>query len=274
MVEPFSLCATCGVEHAHPLPKVCAICNDERQYLPVDGVQRWTTMEELQQDRKVTIREVEPGLHGLTTEPKVGIGHRPLLVQTRDGNLLWDAPGYIDEHAIQKVEELGGVRWVAASHPHMFGAQLEWSAAFDNAPVLVNARDQEWIARPGGAIHLWEDEHELARGLTLVRLGGHFPGSAVALWQGQDGAGVLLSSDTIFPVERKDWVTFLRSYPNRLPLSAGTVRRIADRVKELDFDRLYGNFPNQPITPGAKHAVMASAERHIAWVSGEYDHLT
>ncbi len=274
MTELFSLCATCGVEHAHPLPDVCAICNDERQYLPADGVQRWTTMADLQRDRKVTIGEVEPGLHGFTIEPKVGIGHRPLLVHTRGGNLLWDPPGYIDESAIQQVQGLGGVRWIAASHPHMFGTQLEWSEAFNNAPVLVNACDREWIARPGDAITPWDDEYELTAGLTLVRLGGHFPGSAVALWQGQDGAGVMLSSDTIFPVERKGWVTFLRSYPNRLPLSANTVRRIADRVEGLDFDRLYGNFPTQPITTGAKEAVLASAARHIAWVSGEYDHLT
>jgi glyoxylase-like metal-dependent hydrolase (beta-lactamase superfamily II) len=195
-------------------------------------------------------------------------------VQTLNGNLLWDPPGYIDDVAVEHVRELGGVRWIAASHPHMFGAQLEWSAAFDNAPVLVNAHDRDWIARSGDAIVPWDDEYELAPGLTLVRLGGHFPGSAVALWRGQDGAGVLLSSDTIFPVERKGWVTFLRSYPNRLPLSAGTVQRIASRVEELDFDRLYGNFPHQPITAGAKDAVLRSAERHIAWMSGEYDHLT
>lgn len=274
MTEPFSLCATCGVEHTHPLPDVCAICNDERQYLPPDGVQRWSTMDELQWDRKVTIAEIEPGLHGVTIEPKVGIGHRALLVRTRHGNLLWDPPGYIDDSVVRQVEELGGVRWIAASHPHMFGAQLEWSEAFENAPVLANAHDQEWIARPGDAITFWDDENELAPGLRIVRLGGHFPGSAVALWQAQDGAGVMLSSDTIFPVERKGWVTFLRSYPNRLPLSAGTVQRIADQVEGLDFDRLYGNFPNQPITVGAKQAVIASAERHIAWVSGEYDHLT
>jgi glyoxylase-like metal-dependent hydrolase (beta-lactamase superfamily II) len=274
MTTSFSLCATCGVEHAHPLSEVCAICNDERQYLPSDGVQRWTTLEELQERCRVHIQQVEPGLHGFTIEPKVGIGHRPLLAQTLNGNLLWDPPGYIDDDAVEQVRELGGVRWIAASHPHMFGTQLAWSEAFDNAPVLVNAHDQEWIARRGDAIALWDGDHELAPGLRLLHLGGHFPGSAVALWRGQDGAGVMLSSDTIFPVERKGWVTFLRSYPNRLPLSAGTVQRIANRVQELDFDRLYGNFPVQPITAGAKQAVLSSAQRHIAWASGEYDHLT
>lgn len=274
MIATFSLCVTCGVEHEHPLPEVCAICADERQYLPADGVQRWVTLDELQREHSMKVWEIEPGLYGFTTSPKVGIGHRPILVQTPEGNLLWDPPAYIDDPAIARVQELGGIRWIAASHPHMYGAQLEWSAAFDNAPVYINERDSEWLARSGGAIQMWDGELELAPNLKLIRVGGHFPGSAVALWRGADGAGVMLSSDSINPVAAKGWVTFLRSYPNRVPLSGGTVRRIADQVLELDFDRLYGNFHDQPITSNAKQAVKQSAERHIAWTSGEHDRLT
>lgn len=274
MSDSFSLCVTCGVEHQHPLPEVCAICDDERQYLPEDGLQRWIAMAELKSAHRIEVSEIEPGLHALTPVPAVGIGHRPILAQTSEGNLLWDPPGYIDEAAIHHIHTLGGVRWIAASHPHMFGAQIEWSTAFNNAPVYVNSRDAEWVMRPGNAIREWDGEVELTPGLTLVRVGGHFPGSSVALWRGHDGEGVLLSGDSILPVARKGWVTFLRSYPNRLPLSAGAVRRIADRVLPLDFDRLYGNFPKPLITEDGKRAVQQSAEQHIAWMSGEFDHLT
>lgn len=274
MNTDFSICATCGVEHAHPLPDVCAICADERQYLPADGVQRWTTLEDLHNGRSMDVWEIEPGLFGLTTTPKVGIGHRPLLVQTPEGNLLWDPPGYINDEAIDRIRELGGIRWIASSHPHMYGVQLEWSTAFDGATVLANRQDSQWLVRVNESIELWDGTRELASGLKLIRVGGHFAGSAVAHWQAADGVGVLLSSDTIFPVAAKGWVTFLRSYPNRLPLSAGTVERIADQVLALDFDRLYGNFHDQPITSDARQAVKQSAERHIAWVSGEFDDLT
>ncbi len=41
----FSICATCAVEHAGR-PEVCAICADERQWVPAGG-QRWTTLGEL-----------------------------------------------------------------------------------------------------------------------------------------------------------------------------------------------------------------------------------
>lgn len=274
MATPFSLCLTCGVEHAHPLPEVCAICADERQYLPEDGLQRWVSLDDLQQDRNLEIFEMEPGLLGLNTTPPVGIGHRPVLVQTPEGNLLWDPPAYIDNAAVELMQSVGGVSWIAASHPHMFGVQLEWSAAFDNASVYVNSHDAEWLARPGDAVAPWDDEVKLTSNLKLIRVGGHFPGSAIALWRGADGKGVVLSSDTILPVAAEGWVTFLRSYPNRFPLSGGTVKRIADQMATLDFDRMYGNFQSRPINAGAKEAVQRSAERHIAWVSGDFDHLT
>ena len=273
MSTPFSICATCGVEHQHPLPTVCAICADERQYLPDDGIQRWVTLEELQRDHGIAFWEIEPGLHGLRTTPKVGIGHRPILVQTAEGNLLWEPPGYIDDAAVEQVRSLGGIRWISASHPHMYGVQLAWSSAFDDAPVYVNSRDAEWVARHGDAIQQWDDELKLANGLTLIRLGGHFAGSSIAYVQGKDDKGVLMTGDTILPVQAAGWVTFLRSYPNRVPLSGGTVQRMAKQVLQLDFDRIYGNF-DPAITSGAKLAVERSAARHIAWTSGEFDQLT
>lgn len=273
MSSSFSICATCGVEHAHPLPDVCAICADERQYLPADGIQRWTTLTELGESRVIRLETIEPGLIALEIDPPVGIGHRPLQVQTERGNLLWDPPGYISDDGIAQIQALGGIRWIAASHPHMFGVQLEWAAAFD-ATVLVSEKDAGWIARRNDAIQLWDDTLELAPDLTLYRLGGHFPGSAVAHWSGADGKGVMLSSDTFAPNPDIGTVTFLRSYPNRIPLSARTVRRIVKGIEHLEFDRLYGNFSSHPILQDAKAGVLRSADRHIGWVTGEFNDRT
>ena len=84
------LCATCGVESAEPLPETCAICADERQWVPQAG-QRWTSTDVHARDgMRVDVVELEPGLWAITSEPGVGIGQRGLLVQTSAGNLLWD----------------------------------------------------------------------------------------------------------------------------------------------------------------------------------------
>ena len=41
-------CATCGIEHpdTENAPAVCAICSDERQFVPATG-QRWTTQAQM-----------------------------------------------------------------------------------------------------------------------------------------------------------------------------------------------------------------------------------
>jgi hypothetical protein len=76
------VCETCGVEHAEA-DGVCAICSDERQWVPAGG-QKWATLEELAQaGRQVQITELEPDLFGITVEPKVGIGQQTHLVRAR-----------------------------------------------------------------------------------------------------------------------------------------------------------------------------------------------
>ena len=65
-------------------------------------------------------------------------------------------------------------------------------------------------------------------GLTLHRVGGHFRGQAVVEWTaGADGRGVLLAGDAVFPNPDRRSVSFMRSYPNRIPLSGNVVQRIA-----------------------------------------------
>jgi hypothetical protein len=83
----------------------------------------------------------------------------------------------------------------------------------------------------------------------------------------------LLAGDTIFPNPDRRTVAFLRSYPNRLPLSAAVVQRMAGTLAALNFDRIYGLFTNS-IDTGGHAAVQRSADRHAAWVRGDYDHLT
>ena len=265
------ICATCAVEYdGDALPEVCPICADERQWVPADG-QHWQDLDDLRAaGQRLVWAEAEPGRVEITAEPKVGIGQTAQLVHTPGGSLLWDPPGYIDAETVERVRALGPVLAVAASHPHMFGVQTEWSAALE-APVLVCQPDARWLGRSSDRVQLWDGDHELAPGLSLHRVGGHFPGAAVALWAGgAGGRGVLLSGDTVFPNPDRSSVGFLRSFPNKIPLSAAVVQRIAARLRGLEFDRVVGNFGNA-IETGAAEAVQCSARRHVEWVRGDHD---
>ncbi|MDH2443727.1 MBL fold metallo-hydrolase [Amnibacterium sp. CER49] len=268
------LCATCAVEQPGEgsLPAVCPICADERQYVPPSG-QVWTTLDELTRaGRQGVLTELEPGITGITIEPQVGIGQTSLLVATPAGNLLWEPSGYVDDRLAAQVAERGGVAAIASSHPHMFGVQLEWSRRFADAPVHVAAADREWLQRGGDAVRFWDDRTEVLPGVVLHRIGGHFPGSAVASLRDADGRGLLLSGDTVL-VTPDRWCTFQRSYPNHLPLSAAVVGRIADALGALRFARLIDNF-GQQIREDAGAVVQRSAARYIRWVRGDFDDRT
>ncbi|WP_031469460.1 hydrolase [Sciscionella sediminilitoris] len=269
------ICATCGVEHPdspEPPPGDCAICADERQYIPHEG-QSWISLDQLSAQPHATVhREHGFGVHALYREPEFAIGQHSYLVQTAEGNLLWDPPNYLDAEILAIVRKLGGAAVIAASHPHMFGSQVSWSTALGGARVLVNAADRAWVRRADAAIESWDELLAPLPGITLVRLGGHFPGSAVAHLDDAAG-GTLLVGDTIGGAAAEGWLTFLRSYPNRIPLSANIVRRIADSLEPYAFERLFG-LGGKAIRHGAAHAVRRSAQRHIDRVTGAHDELT
>src|SRR5438094_738629 len=128
---PAYVCVTCGVQHAESdsPPPRCPICEDERQY----------------------------------------VGRQALLVQTRAGNVLWDCIGFVDDATIAAVRERGGLEAIAISHPHFYGACMEWSQAFGGVPVYIHAADRQWVMRPSPSLALWEGEAlEPLPGLTVV----------------------------------------------------------------------------------------------------------
>jgi hypothetical protein len=216
-------------------------------------------------------RELEPGLLGLHRSPKFAIGQWTMIVQTTRGNLMWDPPNFIDDNIVEAVQKLGGVAAIAASHPHMFGAQVSWSHEFDGAPVWVNADDERWLCKTDPVIRIWRASQPVLDGITLVQAGGHFRGSAVAHWRdGAAGRGAMLTGDTIAGTSAAGWVSFMRSYLNKIPLSAATVERIVRRLEPYDFDSLY-TLSADTVQSDAKQAVRRSADRYISWIRGDHD---
>ena len=80
------ICTACGMQYApsdknpNLPPALCVICEEERQYVPPRG-QTWTTLAALSQSHMNSMREYEPGVLGIGSEPKFGIGQRALLCE-------------------------------------------------------------------------------------------------------------------------------------------------------------------------------------------------
>jgi len=251
------------------MPATCAICEDERQYIPPGG-QQWTTLKQLRDEgHRIEVRDLEIGLTGLGAEPKVGIGQRALLVQTESGNFLWDCFGFVDQEGISAVRERGGIHGIAMSHPHFYGVCVEWSQAFGGAPIYIPEADRQWVMRPDPAIKYWQGTLEPLAGMTLIQTGGHFEGSAVLHWEdGAEGRGVLLTGDSITVAADRRFVSFMRSYPNVIPLSARVLGQIVNSVEPYAFDRIYGGWWDRVIDSDGKAAIRRSADRYIRWIEG------
>jgi glyoxylase-like metal-dependent hydrolase (beta-lactamase superfamily II) len=261
------ICQTCGVEYADSdePPSNCVICDDDRQYVGWGG-QQWTTREELLAGgRRNDVRDLEPGLTGIGITPSFSIGQRALLVQTDAGNVLYDCISLLDDDTRQAIEARGGIAAITVSHPHFYDAMVSWSHAFGGCPIYIPEHDRDFVTRPDPAIEHWDGEPlEVVPGVTLVRTGGHFPGSAVLHWAaGAEGRGALLVGDSIQVVQDRRWVSFMYSFPNIIPTSPATVRAILAAVEPYAFDRIYGGWWGRNILSDAKGALQRSADRYI-----------
>lgn len=267
---PAWICVTCGVQYpdtASP-PDRCPICRDERQYVGPRG-QRWTTMPDLAGGHVNELRDEEPDLVGIGVAPAFAIGQRALLVRTPHGNVLWDCVPLLDDRARERIGSLGGIDAVCLSHPHFYAANVEFAEAF-GARILLPRADRRWIQRPSPRVEWFDDTAEPVPGVTLARIGGHFDGAAVLHWPaGSGGRGALLTGDTITVVQDREWVSFMWSYPNLIPLDARTVLGIARRVEDFRFDRIYGGWWGRVVVTDGAAAVRRSADRYVARLAGE-----
>ena len=211
---------------------------------------------------------------GVGTFPSFAIGQRALLLRTLGGNILWDCISFLNDATVTIIAALGGLQAIACSHPHFIASAVEWSHAFNGVPVHVHARDRKYIPRLDAVINVWEaDRLGLAEGMTLIRCGGHFPGSAVLHWaQGAGGQGVILSGDTL-QVRPDKGLTFMRSYPNLIPLTAATVQALAETLAGVPYDTIYGGWWDRVIAANAKQVMADSVAQYIRAVTGEAEHV-
>jgi hypothetical protein len=266
------ICTACGTafsegEEDGP-PKSCPICDDERQFVPAIG-QRWTTHEQLAAAYANAFRRHHPGILSIATAPHFAIGQRAFLIPSPHGNVLWDCISLLDEATVAIVRALGGLTAIAISHPHFYAAMAPWSRAFD-APVFLHEADRRWVCDKGAATVFWEGEsRELQPGMTLLRCGGHFAGSTVLHWMHPAEGGLLFCGDTLQVAPDRRHISFMRSYPNLVPLSRGVVERILARLAPYPFEAIYGGFADRDIARGGKDAVRRSAARYLASITGQ-----
>ncbi len=262
------ICVTCGTQFFAAIEH-CPICEDPRQFVGWEG-QQWTTHEEMLGKFENKFGEHELGVTSIITEPKFAIGQRAYLIQTPEGNILWDCISFLDDLTIDRVKSLGGLSGIAISHPHYHTTMVDWSRAFDNAPIYLHEACRKWVMRPDENIQFWHGgRKQLFGNLTLINTPGHFTGFQVlhSAVHGE-GRGALFSGDQPRPCMDRHWLTFMFSYPNFIPLGPQAIRGIVQRLEGFRYGCLYAAVPGWIVPSGADEAVKKSADRYLQAIAG------
>lgn len=212
------------------------------------------------------------------TEPKFAIGQRCILLETDAGNVLWDCVANLDEGTVEFIKGKGELKAIVISHPHYYTTHLDWAKAFD-CPVYFSKEDKEWVSRPDneGRRRLIEGaKEEIVPGVTAVKLGGHFPGSLVLLWDKKlfIADTLVTTPSALYHIDRPPGTTsyaFMWSIPNMIPLPPDVLYHMWQGLKDLDFESTHGAFVGTEVRdPKVKGRVLESMKiqtRNEGWES-------
>lgn len=260
--DTWLICSQCGTQFPsadRDSIRTCALCDDPRGSVPASG-QAFTSMSELKAQGHRNVFEEYAGdsrITYITSRPPIGIGQRATLIQTRAGNILWDCITLLDDDTLRHIRGLGGLRAIVISHPHFYSAHAQWARAFA-CRVYLAADDAKWTTMRSGHQLLVPDVETpvLDTGAKMIRLGGHFPGSMVLLYDRH-----VFIADTLMmtPAGFGDWTAdamgsprqrppgqnsfaFMWSFPNRIPLGPDEIARMWYIICKYRFEAAHGSF--------------------------------
>ncbi len=261
------ICETCGVQFGEKLfLPICPICDDERQYVP-EGGQKWATLAEVAEGRKIVVRELEDGLFELRCDPSFAIGQRMFFIKTPAGNFTWDFIPLVDKSVLEFIAGHGGVDGMAVSHPHFYSTMRHWAEAL-KAPIYLHENDKAWIGEQFSEQVFWTGIRlNLADEVQLICCGGHFEGSTV-MHVNIGKAPFILSGDTIVPGSDRRSISVMRSFPNKIPLGPSRLNGITNAMDGIDFDKIYSGWPDANVVGDARLVFDQSMARYKVAIAG------
>ena len=135
----------------------------------------------------------------------------------------------------------GGLAALSCSHPHGMGALWQLAERF-NPPVVIHT-DGVRFTKAFRVTWPADDVHELAPGLTLHHVGGHYEGHSVLYDATRRAifAGDALKID-FHPDGRPRAISCHKGYHYQIPLSHGELRHYRRVFAELPFERAFTPF--------------------------------
>lgn len=239
-------CANCGFWQLYfAAPPDCPVCTDVRNDLPADGW-RFLPEAEVAASHGGAAREVAPGLWAFTTTPGLGLAGTGWLIVRDDGNIAFEAAPYYSPEMLHQLRALGGIRYLAASHVHGYGALFQLQREFV-PEVLAIQREDLNMTKAFRVNAPFDDRLELAPGSTLLHVGGHYDGQA-ALHDAVDRrffCGDMFKIDQD-PTGASHAVSSHKAFHKDIPLTHAELRRYRAVIAPLDFDAVLTPFEFAP----------------------------
>ncbi|NOG72238.1 MBL fold metallo-hydrolase [Roseicella sp. DB1501] len=276
-------CANCGFWQKHFEPRSCPVCDDTRNDLPQDG---WHFLREDEVAAGLTgsWRRLDRDMVAFTTAPPFGLNGTGWLMLHPDGNTAFEAAPYYTPEMLAEIRRLGGIRFLAASHCHGYGALWQLQDAFQ-PEVLAIQKDDLRMTKAFRVTWPYDDALELRPGQRLMHVGGHYEGQAVLH---DVGRNTLFCGDA-FKVDQAASGEALalsthKAFHKDIPLTPGEVRKYRNVIGALEFDTVCTPFEHAPgITrdialallddqlrgpPGVRHVPLDELRRQAAGVVG------
>lgn len=244
-LRPYA-CGNCGFWQRHFAPPPdCPVCTDTRNDLPEDGW-RFLGVDEVRAMLRGRWRQVREDMVAFSTSPPLGLNGTGWLLLHPEGNTAFEAAPFYTDDMLAEIGRLGGIRFLAASHAHGYGALWQLQDAF-RPEVLAIQKDDLRMTKAFRVTWPYDDALELSPNLTLHHVGGHYEGQAVlhdthrrilfcgdAFKVDQDAAGESLAVSTH------------KAFHKSIPLTPAELRRYREVIAALDFDTVCTPFEYAP----------------------------
>lgn len=239
-------CGHCGFWQKHFAPRGCPVCEDTRNDLPADG---WDFWPEARVAAHVTgsWRRLAQDLVAFSTAPPFGLNGTGWLLLHEDGNVAFEAAPYYTPPMLEEIRRLGGIRFLAASHCHGYGALWQLQDVFAPEICAIQKEDLR-MTKAFRVTTPYDDALELRPGQVLRHVGGHYEGQAVL----HDAARRILFCGDAFKVDQDPAtgenlaVSTHKAFHKSIPLTPAEVRRYRDVIAPLDFDTVCTPFEHAP----------------------------
>jgi len=244
-LSPYA-CANCGHwQRYFAAPPDCPVCTDTRNDLPEDGW-RWLAPDDVRPTLQGRWRRLRDDMVAFSVSPPLGLNGTGWLLLHPEGNIAFEAAPFYTGDMLAEIGRLGGIRFLAASHVHGYGALWQLQDVF--APeVLAIQKEDLRLTKAFRVTWPYDEALRLLPGLTLHHVGGHYEGQAVLHDQGRR---ILFCGDA-FKVDQDAMgnnlaVSTHKAFHKSIPLTPAEVRFYRKTIAALDFDTVCTPFEYAP----------------------------